>query len=123
VSLDTSLFSNGLGEVSEPHFTVTAKNRSQVEFELRAFGLDLVGNEKDVWLVGGSPIDTRLPYVLGFRRSASVSGAYQGLAKALADQGIQSPVVMRGMVRDALGDKFFSEERTTWDFSSFLPPS
>ena len=110
---------SGHGNVSEPYFTVTAKNRSHVDFELQSFSLDVIGADIHIWLVGGTLMDTRLPHVLTFRRSASVSGPYRGLARTLADRDIQPPITIRGMVRDALGDKFFSEEQT-WDFSSWL---
>lgn len=118
--LETSFTANGQGKVSEPLFTVTARNRSQVAFELRSFSLDLVGKDKQALLVGGTLIDTRLPHVLTYRRSASVSGSYPELAKALMDKNIKPPVVIRGMVKDAIGDKFFSKEQT-WDFSEYLP--
>ncbi len=118
VALTTSLY-RVAGDISEPHFTVTAGNRTQVEFELRSFGLDLVGTGKQVAMVGGGMHDTRLPCLLPYRRSASVSGSYRDIAKSLSAAGIASPVVIRGKVRDSLGDAFYSQEQS-WDFSEWL---
>lgn len=119
VALDTSLFPNGL-EVSEPYFTVTAKNRNPtVEYELNSFGVDLMNTDKVMWLVGGNPHDTQLPHVLPFRRRASMYGGYKALAEAVQKQGLPSPVSIRGVVVDALGDRFYSEEKS-WDFSQWL---
>ncbi len=107
------------GEVSEPYFTVTAKNRGATEYELHSFGIDLLHTDKVMTLAGGNPHDTRLPHVLQFRRRASVSGTFKSLAEALQSLGLPNPVKIRGFVVDALGDRFYGDV-LAWDYQQWL---
>lgn len=103
--------------VSEPYFTVVAKNYG--EKPVRMCGAEFVLKDGKKVLLTSFLNGKGFPQVLEPGGNAQASLGYRDLAIGLYEHGYRGSVSLQGQYRDELGRKFLSK-RMVWKFEEYL---